>query len=135
MKKMITVLLVLAMLISLGACTPLAEVEGGSSAKDEPAQQTEAPQEPVVQGKEMDTELEALGSQVIVSLKKNEEVFKAPDGSDRTILTFSYDTAAVHIEGNDAASERINTNLSVLEETFYSGTGMGDGVNGSPAPP
>ena len=78
----------------------------------------------------MDTELETLGSQVIVSLKKNVESFQSPDGAGKTILTFAYDTATVHVEGNNAASDRINTSLSVLEETFYSGTGMGDGVSG-----
>lgn len=130
MKKLTAILLMLAMLISLGACTALKNVEGTEDSEPEaPAPQAEA-EEPVVQEPEMDTELETLGSQVIVSLKKNVESFQSPDGAGKTILTFAYDTATVHVEGNNAASDRINTSLSVLEETFYSGTGMGDGVSG-----
>ena len=130
MKKFFAIMLALAMVASLGACTALKQVEGAEA----PEATQAPPPEPTAETEvmpEMDTELEALGSQVIVSLNKNEEVFKAPDDSDRTILTFSYDTPIVHIEGNDAASERINTILHVVEETFYSGTaGMGDGVGG-----
>ena len=131
MKKQIAILLVLTMLLALSACTALKEVEGDPQNQqgNEPGQAS-APSETEVLPPEMDTELEALGSQVIVSLSRNEEVFKAPDGTDQTILTFAYDTATVHVEGNDAASERINTSLNVLEEKFYSGTGMGDGVGG-----
>lgn len=130
MKKLIAILLMLTMLLSLGACTALKTVEGDSKPQQETGTEQPSPSEAEVLLPEMDTELEALGSQVIVSLNRSEEVFKAPDGSDQTILTFSYDTATVHVEGNDAASERINTSLNVLEETFYSGTGMGDGVSG-----
>ena len=132
MKKLLAILLTLALLLSLGACSALKAVEG----TDEPQGNNgpapdDLPDENVPLPPEMDTELEALGSQVIVSLKKNQESFKAPDGSDQTILTFSYDTTTVHVEGRDDASERINTSLNVLEETFYSGSGMGDdGVGG-----
>lgn len=130
MKKLLAIVLMLAMLASLGACTALKTVDGTEETAPPVAEPTEEPTEPAALEPEMDTELEALGSQVIVSLKKNEEIFKAPDGSDQTILTFAYDTVTVHVEGNDAASDRINTSLSVPEETFYSGTGMGDGVSG-----
>ncbi len=131
MKKLIAILLALTMLLSLGACTALKSVEGDPEPQQgDGSEQPSVPAETEVLPPEMDTELEALGSQVIVSLNRTEEVFKAPDGTDQTILTFAYDTATVHVEGNDAASERINTSLNVLEEKFYSGTGMGDGIGG-----
>lgn len=130
MKKLTAILLMLTMLLSLGACTALKDVEGTEKLEpEETAPQAEI-EEPVALEPEMDTALEALGNQVIVSLKKNVEVYQSPDGAGQTILTFSYDTATVHVEGNDAASERINTSLSVAEEVFYSGTGMGNGVSG-----
>lgn len=132
MKKLLALLLALIMLVSLGACTALKEVEGApeQDRTDAPASEQPSDTVPVEQQAEMDTEVEALGCQVIASIFKNNESFAAPDGSDQTILTFSYDTVVVHVEGNDDASERINGSLAVLEETFYSGTGMGDGVSG-----
>lgn len=129
MKKLFALLLLLALLLSLGACTALKDVEGTETLpENNESSPVEQPAESEPLPPEMDTEHEALGSQVIVSLKKNQEIFKAPDGTDQTILTFSYDTTTVHIEGRDAASERINTSLGVLEEKYYSGNGMGDGV-------
>ena len=132
MKKLLSLVLALALAASLCACTALKTVEGDPNkpADNGTDVQNAEPSEQGGQVSEMDTALEALGSQVIVDISKKEEFFKAPDGTDQTILTFSYDTATAHIEGNDAASERINGSLAVLEETFYSGTGMGDGVNG-----
>ncbi len=131
MKKLIAMLLCLAMTVSLCACTALKQVEGdpkneqSAAAPSAQPEQTES-DEPVPS--EAYPELEALGSQILVSIDGREEVHKAPDGSDQTILTFAYDTVTVHIEGNDSASQRINNSLGVLEETFYSGTGMGDGM-------
>jgi len=70
-----------------------------------------------------------LGAQVIVNIVNHTEEFMAPDNDRQRILTFSYDTVGVHIEGNDAASDAINHMLAVEDELFYSGTGNGDGVN------
>ena len=132
MKKMLALLLALAIIFSLGACTALKEMEGAPQSGNTDAPLSEQPvdsDQPAPQA-EMDTTVESLGCQVVASIFKHEESFTAPDGTDQTILTFSYDTVVVHVEGKDAASERINGSLAVLEETFYSGTGMGDGING-----
>ena len=131
MKKLIALLLCLAMTASLCSCTALKEVEGDKKSEQStsaPSAQPEQTESSEPRPAESYPVLESLGGQILVSIENNEEIHKAPDGSDQTILTFAYDTVTVHVEGNDRASERINNSLGVLEETFYSGTGMGDGM-------
>lgn len=132
MKKMIAMILVLALAVSLCACEELEklqQVELPPMPTVEPSQEpetqvTEAPQvseEPVAKAD--------LGSRVIVNISGSSQVYNAPDNEEQRILTFSYDTPQVHIEGNDAASDAINDHIAVLNELYYSGTGNGDGLN------
>ena len=65
MKKLTAILLMLIMLVSLGACTALKDVEGTEDLEPEEVPPQEEVQEPVVLEPEMDTALEALGKQGI----------------------------------------------------------------------
>lgn len=69
------------------------------------------------------------GSTVIVSGKEFETAFEAPDGSGDTILTFSYYTPVVNINGNPEASNAINDYLNSVDEVYYSGNEKYSGVN------
>ena len=136
MKKIISLLMMLTMIASLCACTALKEVEGApeSSAQPETVEELQPPEESVTPEEPQDEAAlamrELLGHQILVNIDHHEEDYLAPDDSGKLILTFVYDTATVHIEGNDAASERINNSLAVMDESFYSGGGIDGGVNG-----
>lgn len=136
MKKIFAMILVLALGLSLCACEeleklqrvelpPLPTVEPSQEPGQEPEPQTT--EEPLVS--EEPASAADLGSRVIVNINGSSEVFNAPDNESQRILTFSYDTPQVHIEGNDVASAAINDHIAVLNELYYSGTGNGDGLN------
>lgn len=66
---------------------------------------------------------------LIVSISRTaKQAFDPQDGS-KLILTFSYDTPTVFMEGGEAAAAAINEQTSLLEETYYTGTGYGTGYN------
>lgn len=56
------------------------------------------------------------------------EAYDPQDGS-QLILTFSYDTPTVYIEGGEAAAATINEQTALLEDTYYTGSGYGTGYN------
>lgn len=133
MKKIFTLMLVLALAASLCACEELdklKQVELPPLPTAEPSQEpeTEATEEPE-ESPAASEEPAELGSRVLVSISNSSEIHNAPDNEEQRILSFSYDTPQVHIEGNDAAAAAINDHIAVLNELYYSGTGNGDGLN------
>lgn len=137
MKKTVAILLLLGMMAALGACSgvqdlaiePLPTVEVSETPGDAPdTQEADAGDASLEQT--APEEAADLGGQVIVSIQNQAESFMAPDNNEQRILTFGYDTVQVHIDGNDAASEAINHLLAVESESFYIGSGEGDGLNG-----
>ena len=62
----------------------------------------------------------------IVSIKNNTEIHSAADNEAQRILTFSYDTPQVHIEGNDAAAAVINDHIALLDELYAAGAAPED---------
>ncbi len=133
MKKVFAIILVLALAVSMSACEELEkleQVELPPLPTVEPSQEpeTEIHEEPAV-SEEPIAEAD-LGSRVIVSISSSNFVYNAPVSvEEQRILTFSYDTPQVHVEGNDAASNVINDHIAVLNELYYTGTGNGDGLN------
>ena len=135
MKKIMALILVVALAATLCACDeleklqqvelpPLPTAEPSQEPETEPEASPEAEETP-----EPTPEPQELGNRVIVSIKNNTEIHNAPDNEAQRILTFSYDTPQVHIEGNDAAAAAINDHIALLDELYYTGTGVGDGVN------
>ena len=132
MKKIVALLLVLALAATMCACDELEklqQVELPPLPTVEPSPEPETTPEPAEESPEPSPEPLELGNRVIVSIKNNTEIHNAPDNEAQRILTFSYDTPQVHIEGNDAAAAAINDHIAVLDELYYSGTGNGDGIN------
>ena len=132
MKKIMALILVLALAATMCACDELEklqQVELPPLPTVEPSQEPETTPEPAEESPEPSPEPLELGNRVIVSIKNNTEIHNAPDNEAQRILTFSYDTPQVHIEGNDAAAAAINDHIAVLDELYYSGTGNGDGIN------
>ena len=132
MKKIMALILVLALAATMCACDgleKLEQVELPPLPTVEPSPEPETTPEPAEESPEPSPEPLELGNRVIVSIKNNTEIHNAPDNEAQRILTFSYDTPQVHIEGNDAAAAAINDHIAVLDELYYSGTGNGDGIN------
>ena len=132
MKKIMALILVLALAATMCACDELEkvqQVELPPLPTVEPSPEPETTPEPAEESPEPSPEPLELGNRVIVSIKSNTEIHNAPDNEAQRILTFSYDTPQVHIEGNDAAAAAINDHIAVLDELYYTGTGNGDGIN------
>ena len=142
MRKILVISLAVLLVFTLAACAgiealdlpPMPSVEPATGLKtdaEDIVQQPEETEPPQTPGTELpEPEPVDLGAQVIVNIENRTEVFSAPDNERQRILTFGYDTAMVHIEGNEYASSAINHALAVEDELFYTGTGVGDGING-----
>lgn len=66
---------------------------------------------------------------LIVSIKRTIKQAYDPQDGSKLILTFSYDTPTVFMEGREAAASAINEQTALLEESFYTGNGYGTGYN------
>lgn len=66
---------------------------------------------------------------LIVSIKRTTKQAYDPQDGSKLILTFSYDTPTVYIEGGEAAAAAINEQTALMEDAFYSGNGYGTGYN------
>ncbi len=88
-------------------------VEPSASPEAEPAAQTETQS--------------AHG--LIVSIKRSTKQAYDPQDGSKLILTFSYDTPTVYIEGGEAAADAVNEQTALMEDAFYTGNGYGTGYN------
>ena len=66
---------------------------------------------------------------LIVSIKRTTRQAYDPQDGSKLILTFSYDTPTVYIEGGEAAAAAINEQTALTEDAFYTGNGYGTGYN------
>lgn len=139
MKRWFSILLCLALVFALCACSavdkiqnvdlpPLPEVTEEPTAPettDAPAVDngeavsTPEPVQPTVD--------ETAANRVVVNfVTTSYERFDPPSGLQR-ILTFSYVTPKIRIEGRDEAADKINEYIAMLDETYYTGNDYGDG--------
>ena len=144
MKRIFCLLLALAMLGSLSACglhklkdielPPLPDLKAG----DEQAAATDKPivietplpnvlptitptESPVQETLPVQAELPTTPNQVIINFRHTSyENFDPEEGTQR-ILTFTYDTPIVTMEDRLASANAINSQLSLLDETYYMG--------------
>lgn len=56
-----------------------------------------------------------------VFFDRNVRLFSDPQGLGKTIFTFSVDTPVIFLDGNEAASEKINSLLAKLDENIFPG--------------
>ena len=130
MKKIMALILVFALAATMCACDgleKLEQVELPPLPTVEPSPEPETTPEPE-ESPEPSPEPAELGNRVIVSIKNNTEIHNAPDNEAQRILTFSYDTPQVHIEGNDAAAAVINDHIALLDAVLLA-TGLNDCVH------
>ena len=143
MKRTLVLALCLLMLVQLCACGRLdrlknvelpplpqvterpeapAETPAGNEEQQtaETAEETPAPEQPFA---------ESLRQNVVVNFRKTEMVEYDPAEGEQKILTFSYVTPHVAIEGREAAADAINEYIAMLDEGFYTGNDYGDGAS------
>lgn len=138
MKKIIALLLAAVMSVSLCACTladkfrsvelpPLPTALPEVTPSPEPTQPPEKTAPP-----EADTP-HVPSNHVVVGITESVQEFFDQQNGTQKILTFSYETPAVYIEGREKASEAINEYIARLNETYVTGNdygvGTSDGLN------
>lgn len=140
MKKLTAWLLIAVMCFSLCACTAVDKLKNvelpplPTALPDEtpapeptqtPAEENAAP--------ELPDEPHVLANHVVVGISKSVQEFFDQQNGTQKILTFSYETPAVYIEGREEASEAINEYIARLNETYVTGNdygvGTADGLN------
>ena len=136
MRKFTAILLAAALALSLCACGGLDNLKNVELPPLPDADAQASPEAtPVPEATEIVSEPESkLPEHIIVSITSHSEQHYDPQNGETLILTFSYETPEVYIEGRDEASGKINEYIATLDETYYTGNdyGMGqsDGVNG-----
>ena len=126
MKKIFSLLLAGVMIIGLAGCEQLSNVElpplptvtpETVEASPSPSPTVEPTEEPVQ---------ETAGT-VTVNVKRTVQQDYDPQNGTELILTFSYDTPAVYIEGGDDVAAAINERIAHFDEAYYTGNDYGDG--------
>lgn len=148
MKKIFSLLLVFVFVLSMSGCEqgmqtleklenidlpPLptateevVTVADGADPAEEPdgdAEGTEATvsQEPV------SYETVELANRVLVNIGSTSLEEYDPQNGELLILTFSYETPHVSIDGRNEAAQKINNYIAMLDETYYTGNDYGAG--------
>lgn len=129
MKRIIAIALALVLAISLCGCAELENLKNVElpPLPDSDAQAAQA--EDVIPTEDIDTSgslaQSTLPNHVIVSMEGFSEQYFDPQNNEQLILTFSYETPRVYIEGRDAAMNAINEYVATLDETYYTGNDYG----------
>lgn len=126
MKKIFSMLLAGVMIIGLAGCEQLSNVELPPlpTVTPETAEQSPSPS-PTVEPTEEPVQ-ETAGT-VTVNVKRTVQQDYDPQNGTELILTFSYDTPVVYIEGGDDVAAAINERIAHFDEAYYTGNDYGDG--------
>lgn len=128
MKKLIAFILVAVMAFTLCGCGGLENLKNVELPPLPDASQQQAEPTPIPTA-EIDTSASTaestLPQHVIVSMESHAEQYYDPQNGETLILSFSYDTPRVYIEGRDAAMSAINELVATLDETYYTGNDYG----------
>lgn len=126
MKKLVTVFLTLALGLSLGACSELKDIDLPPLPTVTPENDS-IPQETAVPATEAPAE-EDDETQIIVTMQRSVQQAYDPENGSHLILSFSYDTPNIYIEGKEEAAAKINERIAMMEEAYYTGNDYGDGA-------
>ena len=127
MKKWFALFLMAVLTLNLCACEKLSSIELPPLPTVTPeAAEPEATPEPAEP--EVRTETGSAHG-VIVSISRTTRQAYDPQNGSKLILTFSYDTPVVLMEGAEPVAAAINEQTALLEETYYTGNGYGTGYN------
>ena len=137
MKRIFVLLLTVIMSVSLCACTLLdrfknVELPPLPTALPEVTPTPEPTQPPETPVPASDTP-HVLANHIVVGITESTQEFFDQQNGTQKILTFSYETPAVYIEGREKAGEAINEYIARLTETYITGNdygvGTADGLN------
>lgn len=129
MKRILAIVMALMLAISLCGCAELENLKNVElpPLPDSDAQAAQAAE--VIPTEDIDTSgslaQSTLPNHVIVSMEGFSEQYFDPQNNEQLILTFSYETPSVYIEGRDAAMNTINEYVATLDETYYTGNDYG----------
>lgn len=127
MKRILALLLMAVLSFGLCGCEKISSIDlpplPTVTPEAAPAQPEATPAET-----EVPTETGSAHGLIVRIRRTARQAYDPQDGS-RLILTFSYDTPTVYIEGGEAAAAAINEQTALLEETYYTGNGYGTGYN------
>ena len=134
MKKIIALFIAAILCISLCACSTLEKLKNVELPPlPTAAAETVSPETPADETTGGALSENKFANHVVVGITKNTQEFFDQQNGTQKILTFSYDTPAVYIEGNEAASEAVNEYIARLNETYVTGNdygvGSADGLN------
>ena len=124
--RKLCILLLAASVLCLCACDKLAAIE----LPPLPTPTASQPQESVTPAPEPTAAAPVQRSEgrVIAAIKRNSKTAYDPQNGTQLILSFSYDTPTVLIEGRETASAAINDYVAKLDEAYYTGDSYGDGT-------
>lgn len=128
MKKLTSIVLAPMLALSLCGCAGLQNLKNVElpPLPDVSQRDSEPTPMPTV---EIDTSASTAEStlplHVIVGMETHSEQHYDPQNGDKLILTFSYETPRVYIEGRDAATNAINEYIATVDETYYTGNDYG----------
>ena len=128
MKKFTAIMLSLILALSLCGCSGLQNLKN-VELPPLPEVSQDAPEATPAPTVEIDTSASTaestLPQHVIVSMETYSEQHYDPQNGEKLILTFSYETPRVYIEGRDAAMNAINEYIATVDETYYTGNDYG----------
>lgn len=122
MKKLVSLILLLSLVVALCGCETVekvAEIDLPPVPTADIAEEAEQITEP----QNMVTETEH--QHIIIKNETTELEAYDPQQGTELILSFSYATPYVHIPGNAAAEENINEFIAMLNESYYTGDTYG----------
>ena len=117
------ILLLAVSMLCLCACDKLSAIELPPlpTPTAQPQSGTPAPEPTAVETAED-------GARVIAAIRRNSKTAYDPQNGTQLILSFSYDTPTVLIEGRGDVSAAINDYIAKLDEAYYTGDSYGDGT-------
>ncbi len=129
MKKIFSLLLAGVMIIGLAGCEQLSNVELPPlpTVTPETAEQSPSPS-PTVEPTEEPVQ-ETAGT-VTVNVKHTLQQAYDPQNGTELILSFSYDTPVVYIEGGEETAAAVNERIALMDEAYYTGNEY-DGMQGT----
>lgn len=140
MKKITALILVLTLALALCGCANLENLKNVDipplpEATEEPTPEPEATPVPTEEIDTSDSTAQStVPNHVIVSIENHSEEHYDPQYGTTCILTFSYDTLEVYIEGRDDATQAVNEYLATLDDTYYTGNSYDDTEDDSEQP-
>lgn len=129
MKKIFSLLLAGVMIIGLAGCEQLSNVELPPLPTVTPETEEQSPSpSPTVEPTEEPVQ-ETAGT-VTVNVKHTLQQAYDPQNGTELILSFSYDTPVVYIEGGEETAAAVNERIALMDEAYYTGNEY-DGMQGT----